>query len=303
VSGWRQLAVVLPADDAMLASDLFEAAGALSVTTSAASDEALLVAHAGEIAEGAAALWRRCLVTGLFTADSDLTPLREDLRSRFESAEISEAELPDSAWLGGVQTLSLEFGGGSLRLEPRSSRPATGQAGAVVFLDAGLAFGSGSHPTTQMCLEYLAQAMPEGRRVLDYGCGSGILAVAAARLGARRVVAVDIDPQAWLATRDNAHYNGVPETQLLVLSPEEFAAESEPFDVVLANILANPLIALAPVLSAAVARGGRLVLTGVLEPQADAVVAAYPDIPLTVCARRSADGATWVRLEGQRASA
>ncbi len=300
---WRQLAVVLPADDALLASDLFEAAGAVSVTTSAASDEALFVAHAGEIAEGAAALWSRCLVTGLFTADSDLAPLREVLGSRFETAEITEAELPESAWLGGVPALSLVFGGGRLRLEPKSGRTEPRQEGAVVFLDAGLAFGSGSHPTTQMCLEYLAHAELAGRRVLDFGCGSGILAVAAARLGAREVVAVDIDPQAWLATRENAHYNSVPERQLVVLSPDEFAAQSEPFDVVVANILANPLIALAPVLSAALARGGHLLLTGILAPQAEAVVAAYPDVPLAVGDRRSADGATWVRLEGQRASA
>ncbi len=303
MNAWRQLAAVLLADDALLASDMFEAAGAVSVTTSAASDEALFVAHAGEIADGAAALWRRCLVTGLFAADSDLAVLRAELGSRFDTAEITETELPESAWLGGVPALSLAFGGGRLRLEPKSSRTELDQEGAVVFLDAGLAFGSGSHPTTQMCLDYLAEAALEGRRVLDFGCGSGILAVAAARLGARQVMAVDIDPQAWLATKENAHYNGVPESQLVVRSPDEFAAESEPFDVVVANILANPLIALAPVLSAAVARGGRLVLTGILDPQVEAVVAAYPDIPLAEGDRRSADGATWVRLEGRRASA
>lgn len=167
----------------------------------------------------------------------------------------------------------------------------------VIRLDPGLAFGTGTHPTTRMCLRWLA-ARPAGalaaERVLDYGCGSGILAIAAALHGAQAVDAVDIDPAAVQATKDNAARNGV------VLAAGLPAAARGPYGVVLANILATPLKLLAPLLAAQVAPGGWLVLAGILERQADEVAAAYaPALALQVA--DAEDG--WALMVGQRPAA
>jgi ribosomal protein L11 methyltransferase len=142
----------------------------------------------------------------------------------------------------------------------------------VVHLDPGLAFGTGTHATTALCLEWLDAHPPAGLSVIDYGCGSGILAIAAHKLGAQDVIAVDIDPQALLATRENARRNGVVE-RFSVVYPQDLHAR--PVDVVLANILANPLIEHAESLAGRVKQGGDIVLTGILSGQADEVLAAY----------------------------
>jgi len=155
-------------------------------------------------------------------------------------------------------------------------------------LDPGLAFGTGSHATTRLCLRWLRDAIGGGESVLDYGCGSGILAIAAARLGARRVVGVDIDPQALRASEANAASNDV--TAEFV---DAGALAAGRFDVVVANILANPIIVLAPALATRVAARGRIALSGILEAQADTVVAAYAPW-FTLAAERADEG--WVLL-------
>ncbi len=167
--------------------------------------------------------------------------------------------------------------------------------GAInLSLDPGLAFGTGSHPTTRLCLAWLTRELPPSARVLDYGCGSGILAIAAAKLGARRVAGVDLDPQALRASRQNARRNGVRATFRL---PGRAAAQRPAWDVVLANILAQPLLHLAPVLAARLVPGGRLVLSGILARQADAVVQAYAPW-FNIAVWRSEEG--WDALAGIR---
>jgi len=162
-----------------------------------------------------------------------------------------------------------------------------------IELDPGLAFGTGSHPTTHLCLSWLEAGMPAGATLLDYGCGSGILAIAARKLGAGPTAAVDIDPQAVQATADNARANQV---ELAAMLPDGLADGT--FQVVVANILSNPLKVLAPMLAGRVAPGGHLVLSGVLERQADEVAAAYaPWLAMSVW--RARDG--WVCLHGVRA--
>jgi ribosomal protein L11 methyltransferase len=159
-------------------------------------------------------------------------------------------------------------------------------------LDPGLAFGTGSHPTTHLCLKWLQQHMPAQARLLDYGCGSGILAIAASLLGASEVVGVDIDPQAVQATQDNAHRNDVSVQAML---PDSLSPGT--FDVVVANILSNPLKVLAPMLSHRVRAGGSLVLSGILQRQAQEVMDFYADwVDLSVY--EALDG--WVCLAGQR---
>lgn len=172
----------------------------------------------------------------------------------------------------------------------------------VMRLDPGLAFGTGTHPTTRMCLRWLARCRQEPTgadlaRVLDYGCGSGILAIGAALVGAARIDAVDIDPAAVQATRDNAAHNGVPPERLAAGLPDQAQGA---YTVVLANILATPLKLLAPLLAGHVAPGGWLVLAGILDRQADELSAAYaPGLDLQVADRE--DG--WVLMCARRAAA
>jgi ribosomal protein L11 methyltransferase len=164
-----------------------------------------------------------------------------------------------------------------------------------LILDPGMAFGTGSHPTTRLCLEWLCETVKSGEKILDYGCGSGILAITAAKLGAGEVVGIDIDDNALIAARDNAAANDV----VLTLHHSRVALD-ETFDCVVANILTNPLCVLAPLLAARIAPGGRLALSGVLETQAAEVIDAYaPFIQLRQAA--ALDG--WVRLEGAKKAA
>ena len=159
-----------------------------------------------------------------------------------------------------------------------------------LILDPGMAFGTGSHPTTRLCLEWLERNVSASASLLDYGCGSGILAIAAARLGAGRVAGVDIDPQAVESARANAERNGV--TALFADSARPVAGE---YDLVVANILSNPLRVLAPAICAHVRSGGRLALSGILREQAEEIIGIYAQwLPMTVADTRE----DWVCLSG-----
>ena len=201
----------------------------------------------------------------------------------------------DQDWVRATQR---QFGpiaiGTRLHIVPTWCDPPADSAGVILRLDPGLAFGTGSHPTTRMCLEWLAGQPLHRSSVLDYGCGSGVLAIAAAKLGAAPVVGTDIDDQALQASRDNARANGVDVDFVAV-----DALPASGFDVVVANILANPLIALAPLIASRVRPGGRLALSGILESQSDAVVIAYSRW-FTLAASRRADG--WALMTGERSA-
>jgi len=183
-----------------------------------------------------------------------------------------------------------------LWIVPTWQQPPVSEA-VVVRLDPGVAFGTGTHPTTRLCLAWLDENLTAGDNVLDYGCGSGILAIAAAKLGAVGVLGIDIDPQALAAARVNSIANGVTASYT---DSEGLSQSATTFDLVIANILSNPLKVLAPALLARVAAHGALVLSGILERQADEVIATYrlaePRVPLRVW--RSMDG--WVCLAGIR---
>lgn len=200
--------------------------------------------------------------------------------------------LADEDWVRATQAqFGPQFIAGKLCIVP-SWHEAPSGAGVVLRLDPGLAFGTGSHATTRLVLSWLAAAPLHGARVLDYGCGSGILAIAAAKLGAARVDAVDLDADALAATGGNARANGV---EVRVLAPERLPPGA--YDIVVANILAQPLIVLEPLLAARARPGGRIALAGILEAQADDVARAYDaHFTLRIAAREEG----WALIEGER---
>ena len=275
-------------------------AGAVSVVLTDCRDDAILEPAPGEVR-----LWPatrlQALYTEPLTADA-LTQLAIDIGcapSRLQVSEIAD-RVWEREWLRDFQPM--RFGE---RLWICPSHASVDDANAVVIkLDPGLAFGTGTHPTTRLCLEYLdARAARDSHSgsdtplVIDYGCGSGVLAIAALRLGAAHAVAYDIDPQALTATLDNAAANGV--AQALTIANE---APQAPLaaDLLLANILSGPLCELAPRLAALLKPDGELVLAGLLEEQAAEVIAAYSSL-LTLRPWRSLEG--WVCLAGTRSAA
>jgi ribosomal protein L11 methyltransferase len=206
--------------------------------------------------------------------------------------EFRTSRVEDADWVGRARE---QFGpirvGARLWIVPSWHTPPDPPA-VVVRLDPGLAFGTGSHPSTRLALAFLEATIRGGERVLDYGCGSGILAIAAAKLGAREAAAVDVDPRALEVASANARLNAVA---LRVAAPERLPAGT--YDVLVANILANPLIALEPELAARTRRGGRVALSGILGAQAVEVTAAYrADFDCTT----SAPEEGWVLIEGRR---
>lgn len=259
---------------ATLSCDAVEAAllevGASSITFVDRGDEPVLEPKPGEMR-----LWSDTLVRALFQESSDavlnLDRLATTLGSHVtQTARVRavEDQVWERAWLAGWK--SMRFGR-RLWVVPRAAEAPDDAEAVVVRLDPGLAFGTGTHPTTALCLQILDSLLVTGRTVIDYGCGSGILGLAALKLGAAHVTAVDLDPQALLATRDNAISNGVSR-QITVQGIED---ELNAADCVLANILAGPLIELAPKLTAACKPKGHLLLSGLLKTQAYAVKAAY----------------------------
>jgi len=252
---------------------LFEI-GASSITFVDRGNEPVLEPKPGEVK-----LWSDTLVRALFEESADAARdavLKLDRLSMNLGSQVTRCarvravptEVWERAWLKDWK--SMRFGR-RLWIIPRAAeRPADSDA-VVVRLDPGLAFGTGSHPTTALCLQILDSLALSGRAVIDYGCGSGILGIAALKLGAAQVVAVDLDAQALLATRANSIANDVSAN----LTVQGIDAPLNPCYCVLANILAGPLIELAPKLTAACEPGGRIVLSGLLKAQAHAVKAAY----------------------------
>jgi len=271
---WLQISLDIAQDQAPLIEAALEGAGALAVTLGDAGDDPQI-----EPPPGAMPLWQGVHLTALFADDAEGRSQVDALAAALAPQSLTPPlieEIADRAW---ERVWLDEFKptrfGRRLWVCPRGQRPAPAETGpdtVIVELDPGLAFGTGHHATTALCLELLDSADLAGKTVLDYGCGSGILAIAALRLGAARAVAVDHDPQALEATRSNALDNGVAD-RLQVLAPEDLPAMRA--DVLLANILSRTLVDLAPRLTELVAPGGVLALSGILNDQADEVAAAY----------------------------
>lgn len=286
---WIQLSLEAGDLDPEQLSDLLLEAGAVSVTFQDAADEPVL-----EPAPGATPLWSRTRVVALFEAgvstEALIDGLREPLGEAAERIEVTTLDDRDwvRAWMDEFRPMRF---GERVWICP-SHQPPPDPDAVNIHLDPGLAFGTGTHPTTALCLEWLDRHPPAGLEVIDYGCGSGVLAIAALKLGARHVWGVDNDPQALIATRDNAGRNGVG-AGVDVCLPE--ALPPVQADLMLANILANPLVGLAPTLSGHVRPGGGIVLSGILAEQVDAVCSAYAHAFEALVVDQQDD---WVRITG-----
>ena len=294
-SAWQELSYTANKDHVDALEDWLFAAGAVSVTLEDDADQPLLEPGPGETP-----LWDAVRLTALFPGDMDLqalldmTPPQPVLGTPHAPVRVVDQEWA-RVWEEQFHPMKM---GTRLWICPSWTPPPDPDA-INILLDPGLAFGTGTHPTTAMCLSALDAGLSEGQRVFDYGCGSGILGIAAARLGAATVLAVDNDPQAITASLDNAARNQVDGATFSAVLPDDASVHSAlaSADWVVANILAGPLIGLAPRLMSLIAPGGRLLLAGLLSDQVEAVAAAYaPTVNLSVVDQVE----DWMLLAGQR---
>jgi ribosomal protein L11 methyltransferase len=301
---WNEIVIEVARNHAESLSDALMDAGALSVSVEDADEgteaEQPLFGEPGM--EPAEAAWEHSRVVALAVTDADHAAIVADAAAAIGLAAVPSYSLRTVEEQDWVRLTQSQFDpihiGKNIWVVP-SWHDAPDPNGLVLELDPGLAFGTGSHPTTRLCMEWLEVHPPQGLTVLDYGCGSGILAMVAKKLGAAQVLGVDIDPQAIESAQYNSERN---HCDIAYYLPEEFGDSAQPkvFDLVVANILSSPLKLMAPMLSSKVAPGGSLVLSGILVRQADEVAAAYaPFIKLTVWAEH--DG--WIALSGQSTGA
>ena len=267
---WLQLLIDVTRERSAMVEDAILECGAVSVTLEDAADQPIYAPGIGE-----QPLWDNCTAKALFSASTDTNAINRRLSNLVEPAlavrwELLEDKDWSEEWKKYFQPLKC---GTRLWICPSWIDPPEPSA-INLSLDPGLAFGTGSHPTTHLCLRWIDQQDLTGKIVIDYGCGSGILGIAALLLGAEKVYAVDNDPQALLASRDNAQRNQIVDDRLMTFLPED-VPKGLKAEVMLANILAAPLIQLAPVISDLTGANGLLCLSGLLESQIDDVSEPY----------------------------
>lgn len=287
---WLQLRITSQRQQAQSIEDGLLDAGALSVTLEDNADQPILEPGLGETP-----LWDSTRITGLFDAtvdtqkiDQQLTALLTNTESRWELLEDKDWE---REWMANYHPIQC---GNRLWICPSWQMPPAPEA-VNLLLDPGLAFGTGTHPTTFLCLQWLDRLNLQDKHVIDYGCGSGILAIAALLLGAKTATGIDIDPQALIATDDNANRNHIAPARIHTFFPKK--APNETADIVIANILAGPLTELAQTLAALTRPGGLLCLSGIMQSQADIVMQSYtPWFDFDPIASKE----EWVRLTATR---
>jgi ribosomal protein L11 methyltransferase len=291
---WHQVRIRIAEADAASVEDALQQLGAVSVTMQDAEDEAVF-----QLEPGSTPLWSRTVVTGLFTEPVDRGRIESMLAGTpaqpLQADDLSMETLEDQDWerVWMDEFRPMRFGH-RLWVCPSWSKPPEPDA-VNIMLDPGLAFGTGTHPTTALCLEWIDGQQMQGARVIDYGCGSGILAIAAVLCGAAEVVGVDNDPQAITATASNRAMNGIAAERLQVYLPDQ--APRAPADFLLANILSGPLQELTPLLAALTKPGGRIVLSGVLSTQTEELLLSYAEF-FEMNAPVIQD--EWVRIDGVR---
>lgn len=289
---WLQIRLAITPEQAGALEDQLLELGAVSVTFMDGEDQPIF-----EPDLGTTPLWNNTHLLALFEADVDEQALLAHLRllrgGELPQHQVERLEDQDweRSWMDNFHPMRF---GQRLWIVP-SWHEAPEPDAVNLLLDPGLAFGTGTHPTTALCLQWLDGQDLAGCRVLDFGCGSGILGIAALLLGCESALGTDIDPQALEASLDNAGRNGLPADAFPVYLPEQLP--QQPVEVVVANILAGPLVELAPTISALVKPGGRLALSGILAEQAEDVRAAYATL-FELDPTAELDG--WVRITGVR---
>ena len=286
---WVQISFQSTKDTANLLSDALTEAGALSVTLQDAKDQPLLEPGVGETP-----IWDQVVVTGLFAENTDEQVILDKISRQLPESKLpphQTSALEEKAW---EREWMKEFH--PMRFGQRtwvcpSWLPVPEPDAVNILLDPGLAFGTGTHPTTALCLEWLDQHICSGETVIDFGCGSGILGIAAAKLGAAEIWAVDNDPQALTATQENARNNSVQSVIHCLDTDQSLDLKA---DILLANILANPLISLESLFKNLLKPNGVAILSGILIEQRESVIEAYePDFTLA----GGADQGDWSRLD------
>jgi ribosomal protein L11 methyltransferase len=289
---WLQIHLTTDKRTAPLVELLLDGLGAVSVTMEDAQDEPMLEPPPGETP-----LWSQTRITGMFPEESDQKQLVSHIKKELAADSILDLTVErladqvwERVWLDNFHPMQF---GQRLWIAPDGQTPHAPNA-ITVQLDPGLAFGTGTHPTTALCLKWLDQADVVGKTVLDFGCGSGILSIAALLLGAKEVIAIDHDPQALEATAENAAKNAVGEKLTILHSeqPIELVA-----DITLANILASTLIELEPLFASHTKRGGEIILSGILQEQADSVSSAFRN---DFSMQPPKNEKEWVLLQGLR---
>ena len=266
---WFQVTICCHPDALEAIEASLEAAGAQAIMLYDAQDQPLLEPGPGETP-----LWDDIKATGLFPANTNIQIIMEQLQAQWPKHTITQSELADQnwtrAWMDHYHPMQFAP---RLWICPTTVTPPDPDA-INVMLDPGMAFGTGTHPTTAMCLQWLGHHDVQDCQVIDYGCGSGVLAIAALKLGARHAHCIDNDPQALIATQDNVKRNNISIDHVIVSLPD---TELPTANIVIANILASALINLAPTLSQLVQSHGQLILSGILSDQTEQVIAAYAE--------------------------
>ena len=290
---WWQFSLNCQASELEQVENLLQDLGALSLSLSDAGDEPIY-----EPLPGTTPVWQESVVTATFGAETDPEILYQQITAALPNhlaSSLRQHSLRDQDW---EQAYKQHFRpiqcAPDLWIVPSWSTPPDPEATSIQ-LDPGLAFGTGSHPTTALCLAWLALNRPAGIRVIDYGCGSGILAIAALKLGAAAVVAVDIDAQALSACAANARANAIEADQIQVSLPETM--DRSPAELLIANILAGPLIELALRFAGLVKAGGQILLSGVLKSQLEDIQLAYQPFFRLEPAQSRGD---WACISGKR---
>ena len=272
--GWIQIQFTTQTEEQEVLEDALLAAGALSITYVDAADQPILEPGLNETP-----LWDSLLLLALFDSEVDTQEALATAEQCYGQplpdyeVELLQDKEWEREWMDDFHPMQF---GERLWICPSAHEPVDPNA-VNVRLDPGLAFGTGTHPTTSMCLSALDKMDFEGKEIIDVGCGSGILAIAALLLGAKSAVGTDIDPQAVAASRDNAQRNGIEDKDFTLFIAGEEPAEGK-YDIVLANILVGPLVELAPMLSRYLKPGGTLLLSGLLVEQQSDVLDAYDEV-------------------------
>ena len=289
---WLQLKIESAKADAERIEEALELVGAGAIMMEDAADQPLF-----EPPLGTTPLWDATRLVALFTIDSDMEAILEFLNEHLEGGlpshrvEILEDQVWERAWMDHYHPMCF---GDRLWVVPSWTPPP--QPNAInLLLDPGLAFGTGTHATTALCMEWLDGLDLQDKIVVDYGCGSGILAIAALLLGAKHAYCVDTDPQALLASKDNAARNNVAD-KMTVCFPD--AMPDIKAGVVVANILAGPLAELAPVLARLCETNGDLAISGIIDSQVEDLKAAYA--PWVIFDKLNTKDENWCRLSGKR---